>query len=371
MYNFRYYAIGHSYLKHGPFVGWQTDGFWGMAASAPENDYFHKFIDELKGAFDCEVEAIAENQSVYECLCTEDATEEKYTSSEYYAHMRDLILGFKPNIITVFVGGGNTPAKDEVSLARFYEVIFELVAKCKRPETVVVCPALKPYLYNISKPIADKYGFITVDYSFIHEIKGRDNPYYAYNEYPEYDELRAKGAIEFRTHPNDKGHAAIAKLIFDGAREDIKKIPEGELTEGYEYDKFINRALPAKMKIETEPEMAVSYFGFNIHQNGDCVEFCSAAGTGAAFSATDFSVSGATSLALELCVDGYAEGDALKIKLTGAQGAREYELPIVSGMHSYELDLPSDAGEITSLYVTPSSEECVINAKRIVFYKTA
>ena len=36
MYNFRYYAIGHSYLKHGPFNGWQTDGFWGMAASAPE-----------------------------------------------------------------------------------------------------------------------------------------------------------------------------------------------------------------------------------------------------------------------------------------------------------------------------------------------
>ena len=51
MYHFKYYAIGHSYLKHGPFKGWQTDGYWGMAASKPENDYFHKFQDCLKLKF--------------------------------------------------------------------------------------------------------------------------------------------------------------------------------------------------------------------------------------------------------------------------------------------------------------------------------
>ena len=172
MYNFRYYAIGHSYLKHGPFVGWQTDGFWGMAASAPEKDYFHKFQDELKAAFDCKIEAIAENQAAFEGLCTEDATEEKYVSSPLYSHMRELIEGFKPNIITVYIGGGNTPAKDGASLTLFYDVLYGLIASCKRPETVVICPALKPNIYGIAKPVADKYGFITVDMSFIHEKKG-------------------------------------------------------------------------------------------------------------------------------------------------------------------------------------------------------
>ena len=48
MYNFRYYAIGHSYLKHGPFNGSQTDGFWGMAASAPEKDYVHLLHKKIR-----------------------------------------------------------------------------------------------------------------------------------------------------------------------------------------------------------------------------------------------------------------------------------------------------------------------------------
>ena len=65
MYKFRYYAVGHSYLKHGPFDGWQTNGFWGMAASAPEYDYLHKFQEGLKNAFDCRIEAIAENHAAY------------------------------------------------------------------------------------------------------------------------------------------------------------------------------------------------------------------------------------------------------------------------------------------------------------------
>ena len=71
MRHFKYYAIGHSYLKHGPFKGWQTDGYWGMAASAPENDYFHKFQDILKENFECKLTALAENHADYERLCRE------------------------------------------------------------------------------------------------------------------------------------------------------------------------------------------------------------------------------------------------------------------------------------------------------------
>lgn len=113
MYFFKYYAIGHSYLSHGPFEGWQTEGYWGMAASQPDKDYFHQLQTILKENFDCKIEAIAENQANYERKCVEGATADDYMASLEYQHMKEVIKKFKPNIITIFVGGGNTIANDD------------------------------------------------------------------------------------------------------------------------------------------------------------------------------------------------------------------------------------------------------------------
>jgi hypothetical protein len=284
--------------------------------------------------------------------------------------MRELIEGFKPNIITVYIGGGNTPAKDEASLTRFYDVLYGLVASSKRPETVVICPALKPNIYGIAKPVADKYGFITVDMSFIHEKKGRENPYYAFLEYPEYDELRAQGAVEFRTHPNDKGHAAIANAILRGAEAEIANIPEGELGEEYFYGKYINKELPAKLKIKTTPEMNVSFFGFNVRQNGECVSFASAPGTGASLYASGFAANGnGAEFFAELAVDGACENDRLKIKLKGGLNEKDYDLPIVSGLNTYKVKIYGEFETVDSLYIKPSATECVITVKQIGFCK--
>ena len=281
MYNLRYYAIGHSYLKHGPFNGWQTDGFWGMAASAPEKDYFHKFQDGLKSALDCNIEAIAENHAPYERLCTTDATPEKYRSSGDYRHMQEVLENFKPNLISIFVGGGNTPANDEKSLTQFFSVLYDLVAKYKIDDAVVICITKNPAQHKMSKAIADKYGFISVDVSFLHAKSGRENPYYAFADYPEYDERAAQGAVEFRTHPNDKGHLAIANAMLDGAVEAIKAIPEGSFLGEYSYEKYLVQGNPTWFEIKTTPKMKVFYFGFNLRQVGDTVVFGSAPGTGA------------------------------------------------------------------------------------------
>lgn len=368
MYHFRYYAIGHSYLKHGPFVGWQTSGFWGMAASAPECDYFHKLQDGLTEAFDCKVEAIAENQAAFERLCTEDATEEKYTSSAEYAHMRDVLEGFKPNLITLYIGGGNTPAKDDASLTLFFKVLYGLVSDHKRPEAVVICIGLRPNIHRISQSVADGYGFISVDASFLHEPRSRDNPYYAFRDYPEYDERAALGAVEFRTHPNDLGHAAIAEAILSASKDAIAKIPEGAFPEAYSYDEYRKTEAPARLRIETEPRMTVSYFGFNVRQNGDCVTFGSAPGTGASVTAEDFRVpAGSKTLFVELAVDGAGERDVLRVCLKGISGETEYALPILPGMRQYEVALPADGEEIRSLRIAPSTMECVVTVKRIGF----
>ena len=48
-----------------------------MAASEESRDYFHRFQTRLKDVFDCNIEAIAENQSSYERLCVESVTKEE------------------------------------------------------------------------------------------------------------------------------------------------------------------------------------------------------------------------------------------------------------------------------------------------------
>lgn len=368
MYNFRYYAIGHSYLKHGPFNGWQTDGFWGMAASAPENDYYHKFIDGLKAGFECNVEAIAENHAPYERLCTTDATVEKYVASVEYAHMREVLEGFKPNVISVFIGGGNTPANDEKSLTQFFSVLYDLIAKYKLPEAVVICVTKSRDQHRMSKSVADKYGFVSVDVSFIHEKRGRENPYYAFDKYPEYDERVAAGAVEFRTHPGDKGHLAIAEAMLVEARGAIATIPEGEFAEEYSYEKFVSRGNPTWFSIKTTPRMKVFYFGFNLRQIDDTVVFGSAPGTGASLLAEKFTAPpDSKTFYAELQVDGADDGDVLSLSLKGELGECELSLPIVQGMHRYEYELGCEIGAISTARIKPSTVECVLRVKEIGF----
>ena len=222
-YPIRYYAIGHSYLLHGPFEGWQTRGKWGMAASAPELDYFHRVQSRLQEAIPCSIEAIAENYAAYERLCTETATEDSYRNSEEYAAMIRQLQEFKPNLITVYVGGGNTVANDPVSLERFYRVLYGMVAQYKPADAVVVCPFSNRKTIQFM-PLAESFGFLPVDMTVMHE-KGRtpENPYYALGQYPQYEDAVKTGAIEFRTHPSDFGHDAIAKSIVDAALPEIKK----------------------------------------------------------------------------------------------------------------------------------------------------
>jgi len=217
LYPIRYYAIGHSYLLHGPFEGWQTKGFWGMAASAPEADYFHRVQHRLQTMLPCSVEAVAENYATYERLCTLDATEQTYQASEEYANMVTQLRSFRPNLITLYIGGGNTIANDENSLSLFYNTLYTMVKENKPADAVVICAfSNRKTLFAID--IAKRYGFVPVELMELHEKgKSKDNPYYAIAQYPEYDEAVKSGAIEFRTHPSDRGHDRIAEKIAQAA----------------------------------------------------------------------------------------------------------------------------------------------------------
>ncbi len=256
----RYFAIGHSYLRHGPFTGWQRKGTWGMAASEPDADYFHRVQQHLHEKMPCSIEAYAENFASYERLCTVDATIQTYTQSPLYARMVEILRTMRPNLITVFIGGGNTVAKDPDSLTLFYEVLYSMIKENMPKNATVICPNTNRKA-SVWMEIAEKYGFIPVDLRFIHQSgKGGENPYYAYNQYPEYDTAAAAGAVEFRTHPGDHGHATIGRLIVEAAEPLLRQRVEMEqvgVPEGLELCAPASTQEEIQLKAVLQPEGCV------------------------------------------------------------------------------------------------------------------
>ncbi len=370
MYRFRYYAIGHSYLRHGPFPGWQIEGFWGMAASAPEKDYFHRFQARLSEAFDCEVEALGENHATYERRCVEGATREDYISSEEYAHMKEVLQTFKPNIISVFVGGGNTVANDDESIGLFFDVLYELIAKYKRPEAVVVCPNLRAYMWPVHERMAKKHGLTPLDVSGIHFTRGYDNPYHAFNDYPEYDEQAAAGAVEFRTHPGDKGHDFIAQKMLEAIKEGIAAIPQGGFDEPYSFEQYLLPVKAEKFEIKTEPEIFVSFYGFNIRQAENGVTFGSAPGTGTSVAANSMWISPKYNrFYIEMAVSGAAYPLTLKATfgLKNSETLSFTETVTGEELCRYEFDLTQNDEWINSFRVSPETDECVLTVRALGF----
>ena len=370
MYHFRYYAIGHSYLLHGPFPGWQTEGFWGMAASEPSRDYFHRFQDGLKETFDCHIDAIAQNYATYERHCVLGATKESYISSPEYAQMKEVLTTFKPNLISLFIGDGNTVAKDEESAALFYNTLYEMVAANKRDDAIVVCICFRKKICNQMRSFAQKYGFAAVDASFIHENKERDNPYYAFCDYPEYDEARANGAVEFRTHPNNLGHDAIAKAMLAAVRDAIpQKIPKGVFDEPYEFEQYVAPTMLPKFRIATEPELFVSFHGFNVRQEGDCVTFGSAPETGASVAVDGLHISPESKrFYIELAVRGVEKQERLRVIVSTKTEKIELSCALSDeAMHRYEFDLSEIGQPFHAIRVSPTLIDCVLTVKALGF----
>ena len=372
MYHFRYYAIGHSFLRHPPFSGWQTKGFWGMAATEPENDYFHRFQARLGEAFDCDVEAIAENQCIYEGRCVLGVTREDYENSPEYHHMKEILQNFKPNIISVYVGGGNTVANDEESLSFFYDVLYGMIAKYKRPDTVVICPTAIGHTLEPSNRAAKKYGFIPVEISFLSDKKKYENPYYAFHQYPEYDERAANKAIEFRYHPGNLGHDKIAEVMINAAIDEIKeKIPEGQICEPYEFEKYLPDDFVKDIQIKTNPHMLIEYNGFNVRSEGDSIAVCSSPGTGVSVSSSRICLPpDYKRFCIEIAVNSPAEQKNLELTVKTNSREHKYTLPVrTSDTALYEFDISDIDDVINSFSVSPDLEECILKVRSVKFEK--
>jgi len=231
-YDFRYLAFGHSYLRHGTFTGWPwpdaEKGNRGMAASSYDKDYFARFKYYLMEEFDGTMYSEAINIAEFERLCVEGMTKEKYKASSEYQGLVNHIKKHNPNLMTIYVGGGNTKANDYDSLYLFYDVLFELVTENVADGTLVIAANHRTKIAagQAMMAAAEKYGIPYSDLSFFTADSSRNNPYYAYNQYPEYDTYRQEyyeknGSYptEFRTHPGDVGHDALGKGIFETTKD--------------------------------------------------------------------------------------------------------------------------------------------------------
>lgn len=381
IYPIRYYAIGHSYLLHGPFVGWQTCGFWGMAASKPETDYFHRVQQRLQAMMPCTVDAIAENYATYERLCTLGATVETYRNSEEYAQMRHQLRTFRPNLITLYIGGGNTIANDLESLTLFYHTLYTLVAENKPEDATVVCVfSNRKTLFAID--IAKSYGFVPVEMMALHE-KGKtpENPYYALADYPEYDEAVKNGAIEFRTHPSDAGHDLIAAGIAETAalllRQRVKTVQvsateqKAEDTNEKTVQQSEKESAADCWDFDTPQDVfAVCMGGFNVRCENSIAQVSSAPGTGAAVyhDKLQLPMEQYKRFFVRMKLDCEQPEKGILLQVFSTEGTHECLVQLPGGtMGELTLPLPEGEGTITGFRIEPQMTDCCIYVDRIAF----
>lgn len=360
MRRFKYYAIGHSYLAHGPFEGWQTEGLWGMAAGEPEKDYFHTLQRLLQEQVDCEIQSVAENHADLERLCKEDTKREDYEISGPIAHIKAQLQAFRPNIITIFLDA-NCIAKSKGAMELFYDVLYGTVAREKPEGAVVLCPvsaAWNEVKAKAAERSAAEYGFFAVDIQKIHACGREENPYFAFAQYPDY-----QGEIEFRTHPGDLGHRYIAERIFEVLKAHLPEeteegAPLGEAAKRVEKSNHVAGKWFFDHLDETK-DLVIG--GFNLRLEDSCLKLSAAVDTGVSVGAENLSL-----CARSMKVRAAVEGDAKNLRFV-IEGdiSEEYVCPVENGkMQSFEFPWE---GKVHGFRITPDGLDCCLVVDEILF----
>lgn len=405
VYPIRYYALGHSFLRHKPFQGWTwldpENGARGMAASTINKDYFARFQYYLKENFHCTMEAVAENISEYERLCVDGMTKKQYVEHELYDSVREHLAEFRPNLVTVFVGANNV-AKDYHNVSLFFDTLFELIRTTVGEKALVIAANHSPKTTDVGKACeeyAQKYGFAYCDVSFIGQHPSRrENPYYAFMQYPEYDayiEQYAKengGAkpVEFRSHPSDFGMDAIGKALYETAAPLLPSCIETERMSEQEWKERLQKTSEPKKAVRTEsvPSFAeictaerfdfdrdcegVLFNGFNVYVKNSFLSGNSAPGTGFSIAHNHLSLN-KTYQTFSVRMNVHAEasaGDTAFLHLTvntegGTHHYKEELKPNV--LTEYRFDISDIRDVITGFTIAPSVIECNADVDWIAF----
>ena len=193
----RILILGNSITHHKPKaeIGWMTD--WGMAASAPENDYVHRLLQYLMNINNGNMpEAIAKNIATYE---------REYASFDIAGELEPLNT-FHPDVVVVAIGE-NIPApkdtKEQEMLLAALRKLLKLLGTNGNPEIFVrSCFWAHPVKDELLRQVCAEVDGTFVDISLLH----KDETNFARSE-------RSFADAGVANHPGDRGMAAIALAI--------------------------------------------------------------------------------------------------------------------------------------------------------------
>jgi len=187
--------FGNSITLHGPApkIGWT--GNWGMAASAPENDYVH-LITKPSPSVGRAPEIMVRNIALFE---------RNYATFDVEKQLQDA-FDFGADLVIVAIGENVPKLDSDEAKTQFAAGMGKLMhgLKAKQPRTIVVRSCFWPNREKdeILKKSCQEVGGIFVDIGGL----SQDPSNYARSE----REFENKGV---GNHPGDKGMQAIADAI--------------------------------------------------------------------------------------------------------------------------------------------------------------
>ncbi len=260
-YDFRYIALGNSYLDHGASEGWPwadpENGSRGMAASRADLDYFNRTkwylthnenyvatitaekvggpawessltTDLVKDILD---DATLSDSEKEERIIARATATAKTGGSNFIATIQNKFKTFKPNILTIQLAE-NVRCMNQTALEAAYDVLYGAIAESVPDDCIVV--VISHYVASdvrtiVPMKMAKKYGFLVNDMTFIEGYSATskyNNPYLAYSQYPDSPRIEAIGG-----HPSDIGMDAIGK----GNAEQINSVLSSKIASEYIY----------------------------------------------------------------------------------------------------------------------------------------
>ena len=182
--------------------------------------------------------------------------------------------------------------------------------------------------------------------------------------------MAAKGAVEFRRHPNNSGHVKIAESMCNEISSFIREaIPEGEFQGIYEFEKYIVPDTISRFSIMTNPDLPVEFHGFNVKQNNGYVSFNSSIDTGASVAADSIKLDPRYKMFfVEMSVQGNEPAKRIKLELTTESEVNTYFCDCNSeDFNRYEFNISNVKDVITSFRISPDILDCMIKVKALGF----
>jgi hypothetical protein len=181
--------LGNSVTHSPPDASMGWTGNWGMAASAPEKDYVHRFtakLTALNSATTVQVKNIAEFESKFDT----------YNIAQNLQKYRD----YNPDLLIVRIGENVLRTGEEVLFDKKYQELINYFTS-KNPSLKVLAVGSVWPLRDFANVVMKRHSaFISMDFLQYDPLS------YAFGMFPDYG---------VQTHPSDYGMKLISDFLYE------------------------------------------------------------------------------------------------------------------------------------------------------------